>query len=406
MQARDELADVDLLERGGGVGQELTCSSLALAHDRRCADCGCDRERHDDGDRSEQVHRERVGGAGRVGRAADRVLCLLGQQVERLAHLLHRLDVADSGDREQQHERDEHEEHAAEDHHRPPEVARLGELAQVGARDRPHPEPVHSPASLARLLMIGGVVQAPDGEVEIFERRCERLDACHAGAGRHERLDEIGHPGEVVEADERGSLTVELDAEHAIVARERQQRRRVGRRDANDGVGPVAAGELGGRPGDHVTSAFEHDDLIRETFRFEEEMGAHHDRAALAGHLVDEVEHRERRLRVEARGRLVVEQQVRIVEHRPRQRETRLHPGRVAADLLVECMRDAEPLGGRDDAVSTRPVEVGGVREVVASRQAVVERGLRGDDTAPAPHLLSVDAPGRDRAHAPSRSAG
>ena len=118
--------------------------------------------------------------------------------------------------------------------------------------------------------------------------------------------------------------------------------------DADDGVGPVAAGAARpARPGDHVTSALEHDDLVGQTFGFEQEMGAHHDRAALAGHLVDEVEHRERRLRVEARGRLVVEQQIRIVEHRPRQRETCLHPGGVAADLLVERVRDAEPLGGR-----------------------------------------------------------
>ena len=130
-QARDELAEVDLLERGGGVGEELSGTPLALTDDRGGSDCRRDCQRHDDGDRSEQVHRERVRGAGRVGGATDRVLCLLRQQVERLADLLHRLDVSDAGDREQQHEGDEHEEDAPEDDHRPPEVAGLGELSQV-----------------------------------------------------------------------------------------------------------------------------------------------------------------------------------------------------------------------------------------------------------------------------------
>ena len=36
-QARDQLAEVDVLERSGGVGQELSGAALALADDRRRA---------------------------------------------------------------------------------------------------------------------------------------------------------------------------------------------------------------------------------------------------------------------------------------------------------------------------------------------------------------------------------
>ena len=41
-------------------------------------------------------------------------------------------------------------------------------------------------------------------------------------------------------------------------------------------------------------------------------------------------------------GRLVEQQQVGVVQHRARQREPGAHAGRVAADLLVEGVGDAE----------------------------------------------------------------
>ena len=91
------------------------------------------------------------------------------------------------------------------------------------------------------------------------------------------------------------------------------------------------------------------------------------------------------------------------------QRETGLHPGRVAADLLVERLGDAEPLGRRGCDRSPSPpraVELGGVGEVVAARQPVVERGLGRHDAAPAAHRFAVDARGRARTRAPSRSCG
>ena len=73
--------------------------------------------------------------------------------------------------------------------------------------------------------------QPADSEVEILERRSERLDTRHPGACRDESFHEIRHPPQVVETDEGGAFAVELDPEHAIVPGERDQRGRVGRRE-------------------------------------------------------------------------------------------------------------------------------------------------------------------------------
>ena len=124
------------------------------------------------------------------------------------------------------------------------------------------------------------------------------------------------------------------------------------------------------------------------------------------GHLVDELEHGVRRLGVEARGRLVVEEQLGAVQHAAGQREAGLHAGRVAADLVVEGGVDAEPAGGLGDAgvdrrAATEAVELGRVAQVVEPGEAVVERGLGGHDAAAGADLVAVD--GRDRARTPGR---
>ncbi len=99
-----------------------------------------------------------------------------------------------------------------------------------------------------------------------------------------------------------------------------------------------------------VGAVLEHDDLVGQTLGLEEQVRAHHHGGAVAGHLPDQLEHGVRRLGVEARRRLVVEQQVGPVEDRPGQGQARLHPGRVAADLVVEGGVDAEAVCALGDA--------------------------------------------------------
>ena len=87
-----------------------------------------------------------------------------------------------------------------------------------------------------------------------------------------------------------------------------------------------------------------HDHLVGEALGLEQEVRAHEDGLAVLGHLVDEAEHGARRLGVETGGRLVEQEEVGLVEHGAGQREAGPHAGRVAADLLVERVGDAEAL--------------------------------------------------------------
>ena len=96
-----------------------------------------------------------------------------------------------------------------------------------------------------------------------------------------------------------------------------------------------------------------HDDLVGEALGLEQQVRAHEDGLAVLGHLVDEAEHGAGRLGVEARGRLVEEQQVGLVEHGAGQREAGAHAGGVAADLLVE--RVGDPEAGRGARRCARP---------------------------------------------------
>ena len=67
-------------------------------------------------------------------------------------------------------------------------------------------------------------------------------------------------------------------------------------------------------------------DLVGETFGLEEQVRAHEDGLAVFGHLVDESEHRARRLRIETGGRFVEQQEIGLVQHRAGEREACAHP--------------------------------------------------------------------------------
>ena len=142
-----------------------------------------------------------------------------------------------------------------------------------------------------------------------------------------------------------------------------------------------------------VGARLEHDDLVGQALGLDEQVGAHDHGVAVGGHLADEVEHGLGGLGVEARRRLVEEQQLGVVQHRPGQGQAGLHAGRVAADLLVEGVDDAEAAGGLADlvgGVAAQAVELGRVLHVVPAREAVVEGGLGRHDAAADADLLAV----------------
>ena len=235
--------------------------------------------------------------------------------------------------------------------------------------------------------------------------------ARQADTVERERVDEVGDPGHVVELHHRRRAVGPLEGAHAFGVGETVEHRRLLRIQADDRAGPVALGQLVRRARHQRVPVFEHDDLVGEALRLEQQVRAHHDRRAGGGHLTDELEHREGRLRVEARSRLVEQQQLRPVQHRARQREPGLHPRRVAAGTLVERVVDAEARRGCADhpigrVAPAEAIELGRVGEVVVAGEQVVERGLGRHDTATAADVVAVDDQGRGRTPAPSPRAG
>ena len=184
---------------------------------------------------------------------------------------------------------------AAEDQHRDPVVACLGELLQVGAGDGPDVRPVQRlrdalvggdgggghqtvlPSTRAEAAAPG---RLPHGEVEVLERRLVGLDPGDPGAGGGEREHEVGHALGRVEAHDGGAVGA-LVADHAGRVLEGVEGGRVVGAEAHHGVGPVAPGELAGRAVDEVGAVLEHDDLVGEALGLEEQVGAHHDGRAV-----------------------------------------------------------------------------------------------------------------------------
>ena len=234
-----------------------------------------------------------------------------------------------------------------------------------------------------------------DREVQLFEAGCLGLDASEARAGADQRVDEVGHVGLVRELDGGHAVAV-VRAHVGEILRGVEQRGIVGvEHDACRG--PVLARELAGRARHHRLTVVHHDHLVGEALGLEQEVRAHEDGLAALGHLVDEAEHRAGRLGVEARGRLVEQEEVGLVEHRPGQREAGAHAGGVPADLQVEGVGDAEALRRLGDALvdqaGLHPEQRRRVLEVVGAGETVVERGAGRDDAAATAHLgaLGVD---------------
>ena len=198
------------------MGQELAGAPLALADDRRRADGGRDRERHDDGDRSEagtprartrcvpsRTCRGSASCAFWGSTSSAWLTCCTARMSPTLVIV------------EQQRRRDERRRRCCRGCTiGTQKSARLDQLLAgrcARSSSRRHQFMSRRRSSHARRWCGHAGARSADGEVEVFERRRERLDAREAHAGRDERLDEIGHAGQVRRGGTtRRSVAVEL----------------------------------------------------------------------------------------------------------------------------------------------------------------------------------------------------
>jgi hypothetical protein len=139
-----------------------------------------------------------------------------------------------------------------------------------------------------------------------------------------------------------------------------------------------------------------------------EVVAAEHQRAPLGGELGHRVAHRARRLRVEARGGLVEEDDLRLVHQRPHDGQLLPHALAEAADGLVFAASEAEALEVTERARPRRGlvdlVEPHEEAQVLAGGEALVEAGLLREEPHPLPQPRPVVAPQGQPAHgAPPR---
>jgi len=140
-------------------------------------------------------------------------------------------------------------------------------------------------------------------------------------------------------------------------------------------------------------AAVQHRHPIGQSSGLAQEVGGQHDRAALAGQRLDELDDVARPGRVEARGRLVEEQHVGVVQEGPGQRHPLALTGREALGEVVGPLGQAEPLeqvvhqaGRRIEGVAPH---AGREDQVLARRQTVVQPSVLGQHPGVAAHRVT-----------------
>ena len=137
---------------------------------------------------------------------------------------------------------------------------------------------------------------------------------------------------------------------------------------------PVAVGELGAGPLADDLAVVDEGDPVAELLGLLDVVGGEQDRGPFVVDALDVVPELEPQLDVDARGRLVEDQQPRPVHHRPRQDHPPFHPAGEGAGAFVALLGQREGLEqllGALTAFALRHPEVAGV---------VVERLLDGQE--------------------------
>ena len=145
------------------------------------------------------------------------------------------------------------------------------------------------------------------------------------------------------------------------------------------------------------------DEAVAELLGLVHVVGGQDQRHATLLQPVEAVPEQVTRLRVEAGRRLVEEEQGRLVDQRPGDRQPPLHPARQRLDLVVLALGqlgELQQLVRAPVALGPRQAEVAPVEdEVLADGQLGVEAVLLGDDADPRadPRPVGRRAPGRAR---------
>ncbi len=143
-----------------------------------------------------------------------------------------------------------------------------------------------------------------NGEVQLLEGRLVRRYLGEPSPGRGQGLDKIRDASEVVDGYDRGAA-VSLVAGHAGQARQSVEHSSLLGVEDYGPPRPDAANQVIRRSGQQVATRFEHDDLVGQPFRLEQQVRAHDDGLAPLGHVVDEGQNRVGRLGIETRCRLI-----------------------------------------------------------------------------------------------------
>ena len=135
-----------------------------------------------------------------------------------------------------------------------------------------------------------------------------------------------------------------------------------------------------------------HRDLVGEPLGLLDVVGRHQDRLALGAQLVDQGPELGADLRVEADGRLVEQDQLRVVDQPAGQQQPPAHPAGELVDGVLAAVAQARqverPVDRGSDVLD--PVEAGVDREVVLDRDVDVEVVELGDDPHQRPGRLRL----------------
>ena len=195
-------------------------------------------------------------------------------------------------------------------------------------------------------------------------------------------------PSAVSRREQLLGALVDLDREHVA-----------GRGHRRDPVGPQQPARV------------DRDQRVADPLDLAEQVRADHDRdAELGADPVDQRQHRVPAGRVEPVGRLVEQQQVRVVHQRLGQLDPLLHAGRVAADLPVALLVEADVaqrLGGALAGGRPRqPAHPGHVGDELGGGQVGRQAVVLGHVADPGADLPRRRPSGRGRAPGPGRSVG
>jgi hypothetical protein len=228
------------------------------------------------------------------------------------------------------------------------------------------------------LTLISGhlVVLVDQLEVNVLERVVRLVDRQHLGADRHQRPGgrrcgdrRLGHGQDVGGG---AVLAPALDGREAA-----KDPARIGKRDEGpdrERLGKQPLTQLGGAA-DGAQGRVQDGDAVAEALGLLQAVGGEEDRDATLAELVDQLVDVASRDRIQAGGRLVQEQHLRVAEQRPGQGDPLAEPFGQGAAGIVGPVGQVDGPQGAANAIGRvgHLVEVGETFEVLGHGQAQIQ---------------------------------